>query len=104
MGWTLSDAIPYADDWQEHAMRAIDAADVFAFLATPSSINSSACEFEWRYAASQRKPILRIDLDDVPVAAVPDELVNVTAISTSSDEAEEAAEVIGEALSRLIES
>jgi hypothetical protein len=97
----LSEAIPYVDHWRELARAKIDDADAFIFVLTVASIQSAACEFEWRYAVTQSKSIIRVDLDGVPPDRIPNELAGVPAISASSENADEAAESLHRVLDGL---
>jgi hypothetical protein len=54
--------IPYVDRWRVLAQDAIEEADAFVLLATPTSLLSEPCQFEWDVAIRRRKPLIRLDL------------------------------------------
>ena len=100
-GWALSDLIPYVDGWKSLAIEAIEEAHAFVLVATPTSVGSEPCQFEWTVALALRKQIIRIDLDGCPGELVPDALRGVSAVVATKDRAEDAARALLDRLRAL---
>ena len=73
-GWRLNDVIPYVHGWEALAADAIDEADAFIMLATPTSLESEPCLIEWEKAVELDKPIIRLDVGARWEHLVPDHL------------------------------
>lgn len=100
-GWILNDLIPYIDEWEPLAVKAIEDADAFVLVTTRGSVDSRPCRVEWEAALKLGKPIIRIDLDCCPGALVPETLRDAPAVVATTERAEIAAEALHNELTTL---
>jgi hypothetical protein len=75
--WVDWEDIPPTAEWMEEINSAIDSADTFVFVLSPSSIQSQVCRKEIDHAAAQNKRLVPIVCMEVNPDGVPESLAKL---------------------------
>jgi WD40 repeat protein len=75
--WIDWQDIPPSADWLAEVYQAIEAADAFVFLVSPTSVDSEVCSSEVAHAIEHHKRLIPIVLNDVDPAVLPPEVASI---------------------------
>jgi WD40 repeat protein len=75
--WIDWQDIPPSADWLAEVYLAIEAADAFVFLVSPTSVDSEVCSSEVAHAIEHHKRLIPIVLNDVDPAVLPPEVASI---------------------------
>jgi WD40 repeat protein len=75
--WIDWQDIPPSADWLAEVYQAIEAADAFVFLVSPTSVDSEVCGREIAHAIEHHKRLIPIVLDNVDPAVLPPEVASI---------------------------
>ncbi len=75
--WIDWQDIPPSADWLAEVYEAIEAADAFVFLVSPTSVDSEVCSSEVAHAIAHHKRLIPIVLDNVDPAVLPPEVASI---------------------------
>jgi TIR domain len=84
--WLDVEDVAAGVNWHEAVTRAIEQADTFVFVLSPSSLNSVWCARELEVAVARGKKIVALVARDPHGSAVPDALARVSWIRTRTDD------------------
>jgi WD40 repeat protein len=72
--WIDWQDIPPSTDWLAEVYEAIEGADSFVFIISPTSVDSEICGMEIAHAAKNNKRLIPIVINDIDPQIVPDQL------------------------------
>jgi WD40 repeat protein len=75
--WIDWQDIPPSADWLAEVYEAIEQADSFVFIISPTSVQSQICEKEIAHAAKNNKRLIPIVIDDIDARLVPSYLAHL---------------------------
>jgi len=72
--WIDWQDIPPSADWLAEVYEAIEQADTFIFIISPTSVSSEICSMEIAHAAKHNKRLIPIVINDIDAQSVPSQL------------------------------